>query len=493
MICMKKRTRMIGYKKYIVTLLMISLPLFGKGDFRIKIVNNTKDPLAKIYITIKGLNPDTKRATFIGFSKPEEVGHYVDITGAEAGLPLYENPSNPTAYHPDKIKKSLECAYDYTFFKNSSGEYIIRVPYLESGRVYISINKKLEMPIVGSAQNPGIADPNPFNTGESNYTVLYDKVEFTYFMVGNQAQTVINPTAVDALALPIAVEQGKRVGNTVERVLYGITAPRNETFAKIESMLSGPGIDPEWKRLIIKDENGTILRIIAPGRDNNFFDQNYLSKEPYNYIQDLWNYYKTRTLKIDCLELQHFLPKLGSYYFSGQVNENNEFVFTNENNSHTEKIDMPTSNNFFLASQGTFEAANNTVRAVIVRNMCAAWSVGFLPAPNNTTLTREYYLKNKDTFYSRNELIATAGKQNGPWYDLYAKAIHQVSKDIYAWAYDDALGLDGTNFSTDEFPATITIGPLGTKTSAPPASADIKQSAQLGKTAQTIKKSIKTT
>lgn len=421
----------------------------ARGDFQIKIVNKTGDPATKVYVLVKGLNPNSKKPTFIQFDAPSQVGSYADVSNPDTDV------HNPT--------QSLQYGYDYTFFKDAKGEYTMHLPYLESGRVYISLNDKLKMPVVGDSPNLGIADPSAFNTNDPNYNCLYDKVEFTYQK--KDSLTVINPTAVDCLALPITVSQKKLINGKEETVVYGIEESRDKTFKKIEGILTAPGNSPEWARLIIRNGD-QILRIVAPGRDDTFFDKDYLN----DYINALWEYYKDpdHTLTIDCKELTNILPGLGSYIFTGHINSDDVFEFKNETQTSTVNIKKPESKHFFLAAQGPFDAPNNTVSAVIVRNICSAWSVGLLPVPEvnlssgkTNMLTREYYMAQKDAhnFYKDNTLMPSTGF-NRPWYNLYAKAIHAASKDIYAWAYDDAIGLDGTNFSTDKYPATLTIGPL---------------------------------
>jgi hypothetical protein len=433
---------------YLFMAVLTSMPsLWAEGNFTVKIVNNTGNPAVKIYILVKGLNPNTKKPTFIKFVKGSPVGVYADVAIPDTDI------NNPT--------QSLQYGYEYTEFKEGQNEYVMHLPYLESGRVYISLNEKLRMPIVGQAPNLGIADPSAFNKNDPSYNVLYDKVEFTY--LPNGSQTVINPTAVDCLALPIIVSQKKKRENgKEEEVIYGIQHSRQKIFKDIEAILKAPGNSPEWERLVIRNDKGEILRIVAPGRDDAFFAPQYLA----DYIDALWSYYKTHDLSIDCSELRSFIQGLESYTFTGRVNDKGAFEFKNkptspEKKATTVSIAKPQSRNFFLAAQGPFEAVNNTIEAVLVRNICSAWSVGLLPVSEGVVLGRDYFMrqKNAHNFYKDNTIIPTTGN-NKPWYNLYAKAIHTVSKDIYAWAYDDAIGLDGTNFSTDKYPATLTIGPL---------------------------------
>jgi hypothetical protein len=424
-------------------------PLMAANNFIVNIVNNTASPTTKVYILVKGLNPNTKKQTFIKFTPGNPVGEYADVTTPDKDV------HNPT--------QSIEYGYDYTMFKDAQGHYALHLPYLESGRIYISLDNQLRMPVVGTAPNLGIADPSPFNKSDPSYQYLYDKVEFTYLSNG---VTVINPTAVDCLSLPITVTQKKMVNNKEETVVYGIEHSREQTFKDINAILTAAGNSPEWTRLIIKKADGTILRIVAPGRDDAFFNPNYLN----DYITALWTYYKTHDLSIDCSELTNLVPGLGSYIFVGRINDHDEFEFKNQPEAGKTPtvvtIGKPASRNFFLADQGPFQAPNNTVQAVLVRNICSAWSVGLLPT--TSMLNRDYYMAEKaaHAFYKDNAIILTTGTHK-PWYNLYAKAIHQVSKDIYAWAYDDAIGLDGTNFSTDAYPATLTVGPLTNASASP--------------------------
>jgi len=449
-----------------ITALLCMPPLCA--EFTVYIVNNTGNPNTKIYVLVKGLNPHTKKQTFIKFVKGSPVGTYADVTTPDADV---HNP-----------KQSLDYGYDYTDFKDERGNYALHLPYLESGRVYISLDNKLKMPIVGAAPHVGIADPSPFNTNDPSYQYLYDKVEFTYLPNG---VTVINPTAVDCISLPITVTQKKMVHNKEEEVVYGIEHSREKTFKDIDAILKAPGNSPEWARLIIKNDQGEILRIVAPGRDDAFFNPKYLD----DYIEALWKYYKEHDLSIDCSELKNIIKGLGSYTFVGRVNDKDIFVFKNQpgegKSAAIVNIGKPASKNFFLADQGPFQAPNNTLEAVIVRNICSAWSVGLLPT--TSVLNRDFFMRQKDAhnFYKDNTILPTTG-ENKPWYNLYAKAIHQVSKDIYAWAYDDAIGLDGTNFSTDTYAATLTIGRL-TEAPAVPATPKTSSLNPLSKTKNPIR------
>ncbi len=425
-------------KKLSITFLVVCLYSGAADNFSIKVVDKANNPQIKnLYVVIKGINPKTNKQCFVKFKA---------------------DGSGSVGVCEDVVQSTDSQTYSYPFNKFKDNTMLL--PNIYSGRIYLSLNNKLVMPIVGKAPKLGIADPSPYNKSDPNYQFLYDKIELTY--TGHN--TVTNPTAVDYIALPVAIHQNN--------VTYGMTKARKEIFSAIETAFN-KAPNKAWKQLIVGNGKGTILRILSPGRDDNYFDANYLNSKDggyVGYITDVWNYYKTKKITIDCSELKGstnpITPKLPDYQFTGSVDASGKFVFTNKAKDYTVKIGRPTSDQFFLASQGPFEAKNDTPKAVIVRDLTAAWSVGLLPAADGTVLSKKYFTDNKSNFYKLNTYLATKGQKTGPWYNLYAKAIHSQSEHDYAWPYDDILGLDGTNSSTDKNPATLTLADMS-KTKIP--------------------------
>ena len=374
-----------------------------------------------IFIVVKGINPNTNKQCFISFSKQSPQGVYEDITlGIDA----------------------TQFSYPSTIFKDNT----FKIPDLISGRIYVALNKKLIMPIVTAADGTlGIADPSPYNTTDPNFNTFFDKIECTYV----NGTSWINPTAVDFFALPLTIAQhGSTYGLSVarEKIIDACTTAFAHTYNKA------------WQKLVVRDAHAQVLRVLAPGRDDTYFDKNYLTGTPYNYVDDVWTYYQTRTLNIDCSELQGDAqaPQLGSYIFEGRV-QNDVFVFTNQTQDYTVSIEKPSSDSFFLAAQGAFDAQNNTPRAVIVRNLATAWCVGLLPTADGALLNRAYYDEHQAGFYTNNPLLASQSKLYGPFYNLYGKVIHQFSKTIYTWPYYDAFGFDGTNAAQNSQPVVLTV------------------------------------
>jgi hypothetical protein len=185
------------------------------------------------------------------------------------------------------------------------------------------------------------------------------------------------------------------------------------------------------------------------------FSSTYLTDSSYNYVTNLIQRYLTDTLYIDCAEV-------GGGWYGGTIDSNRDWVFIGNHKgvNDTVKIDMKSvvSKNFFGPGTTPFDTPNTTIRSIIVKNITAAFTVNFLPAANNDSLVKPY---NKDNFYLANPLQkAPAG--SGPWYNLYTRAIHAAIPIIYAFAYDDVLGQDGTINSTDTTqPAILSISDFG--------------------------------
>ena len=245
-----------------------------------------------------------------------------------------------------------------------------------------------------------------------------------------------------------------------------------------------------WAELILKFE----IPFLVGAQESDDAPKNTLievimrelsSAFAFSYIDFLWNYYKadisgkTKKLGINTIKDLGAIAigdkSPGNYLFWGSV-IGNDFVFTNEANSYKENgkddgviIAKPsTSIPFFAGAQESFNAANNTPRAIIVRELTSAFEVGLLPAHPDTILNKDYFIKAKTYpgFYKTNEYLPEKAKAGrGPWYDLYSKALHEAAGEspVYTFAYDDALAQDGTLTDSSGLKphlAQITIGDL---------------------------------
>lgn len=423
----------------------------GKNDFPVIVKNETNNPGVKnIYITIKGSTPDTKRPCFVKFSSknPGTVGVCEPISDTQ------------------KNTHTTDGQYDYPYNYFSDGTF--HLPYVESGRMYISINKPVSFFINEAG---GIADPSISPAANDvNKNILFDKVEFTYLTNGN---TWFNPTAVDFLSLPVSIKQANPNGEQI----YGMTENRKKAFDTIRSLFNNELSSAEDKKkfegLFIKAPNGADLRILASGRDASTFDDHYLDQ----YRNALFNYYKNgqHSLKFNLKEIGCFGNSDARGIFNFKVDSNNNAIFEN---SQGEKLIFPQSavnSNFFpMADTDRNQIIVNglggcnviDVESTAIKFFTSLWAVGLLPAEDGALIDEPYIrqkiaknLQENGSHYSlsSSKLLALNG---GPWYHLYGKAIHTVTSHLYAFPYDDVLGLDGTNGSNDTHPATLTISSM---------------------------------
>lgn len=442
-----------------------------------QVVNNTTHPDSDVYLIVKGLNSD-EEACYL--SLQNGLGDYALVSP----LTLSSTYSYPLSSLPGKT------GHRY---------FYVPQPFI-SARVYFSMNYPLlfAVGLDNQTQKATIVDPSSFSPSDPNYYTLYDKFEFTYNPPTPGANLYVNPTAVDFFSLPIYLEMANALPGSLAE--SGINLSRSSVFQDIDSIFNPAPADEQWKLLSLPfyvDPYATTptelteLRVVSPGNasapgstavnPSHAFPSDYLSNAAtygFDYIDNLWSFYAIpgNTLRIDAKEIAIFFgpgPDSPSYpdyyYFSGVVNGSDQFVFTNYTNDYTWTMEKPTSCYPFFAGAGFVDSGstNNTPGAIIVRQLTSGFDVGLLPVnfAMGSFLDKSYFEANKSNYYTSNPQWGNAGADNGPFYDLYSKALHSFGFSIYTFAYDDALGQDGTligNVETLQSSVTVTLPPVDT-------------------------------
>jgi hypothetical protein len=359
---------------------------------------------------------------------------------------------------------STQYAYPLSSFPISNGQYQLQVPYTTSGRIYFSFAQKLDLTVVvgrdlhNKAVSLTVAEPDPFDTQDVNFATIYDKIEYTY----NDKGVWIDTTAVDFFALPLAL--------TLNGELVGFTQSREAILSRLTQTFIG-----DWASLVVRDpldpSGANILRVVAPNKaigrstDTENFNEHYLDAP----IRAIWEYYQNHTIIIDCSELNGTVVSdvraktldSTAAHFTGRSIHNGgaaTFTFTNSAND-TIAVNIPSSNDVFGAS-GVLNAIPHTAQSVIVRNIAAALNVGVLPLADGTMLNKAQFLLMQSQYYHNSSLLPP-NLSTQPQYNLYAQALHGLSKHIYAFAYDDVLSQDSTLFTdTPSDMALVTIGDM---------------------------------
>ena len=359
-------------------------------------------------------------------------------------------------------------AYSYSMSTLSApvpnAPVVIYIPPVISGRAFVSLNDSLDIPMTRAADGTvSIQAPSLGNPTDGNYNLIYDKFEYTYTPNASGQETFwIDTTSVDDFSLPIALSYTDPVTQAVQ--LNGYTnQDRTTVMNGITGVLAQYG-NKDWQTLEVTDDvsgTGTIMRVDAPNTSPSF-NPSYLTptNSPFNYVNALINYLEAgNTLSVDCAEVYPGGTPAGTYtYTYNGTATNGKISFVNNPPAPTAPttitIDLAaaTSGEFFGPGVAPLDTPDGTVRSVIVKNLTALFSVGLLPAPSGTALSPSYFKAEKaaNAYYQVNSIFNGTGYKaytytKGPWYDLYAKAVHSTSANpVYAFAFDDVLKQDGT-------------------------------------------------
>ncbi len=469
------------------------------GYFPIEIQNNI-GPGAKqtgsvkdVYILFTGEQPTGKNPQCLMSLAPYQ------MTGYNAWVATCTNVSMTT--------KVADYAQAMSKLQPNSNPVLIYIPQVISGRTFISLNYPLDIPMTRAADGtPSIQAPSLSNTNDGNYYLIYDKFEYTYDL---KDTFWIDVTSVDDFGLPIGISY--TTDPSTNTTIYGgyIDAnhpngqSRDDVIVGVKNFMALNG-NSDWMSLVEGDDSqgyNAITRIDAPNTSPSF-NPNYLTAPAgFNYLNTLINYYSNaaNTLTVDASEVDSSkYPEYttlnpsgtdpNAYLFDGIITDG-KWIFSNVKHANDPSNDMTlslnlnqaTSGDFFGPGQSPFDTPNGTVRSVIVKYLTAAFSAGLLPLAYPGNLSETYFetAKSSSDYYQINTILNksyNAYKQQptgvGPWYDLYAQAVHNTAKSpVYAFAFDDVLKQDGTfsipnkipdqTAGTPEQPVLITFGSVG--------------------------------
>lgn len=438
-------------------------------SFDLSKTNNPAINSSNTYIVILGIDPATKKHAYVRLEEGQSKGSLVDINnesinGREYGIALSQ------------------------LLPNTEGKPQACVPHLTSGRVYISFGNALDMPTDKVSLTPKQPDVN--NPQTTSNGTLFDKVEFNYSTSG---ETVINPTGVDFVAIPYTIKQaGHEFGHLggldgiIDNMKSIVCKSANE--APNTAACNTRWAQSEWSSLIVYNAENGLMRVDAPGRSGPRFNGYFT-----NYINQLSGYYSSainRSIKVDLRELNKG-TWTGSFVPSTQ-----NLVFTKEGGDGQEayayNMGLPqTSNSILMGAQAPFNN-RNAIDATIARDITSAIVSGMLMRKESALAGKNFFdaqgspvLRNKEQmqtlmpFYFNNGdnsvdyVVNQCGaKSDAPCINVYSEAVHALSFDkniahpqesyvnSYAFAYDDFLGMDGTNTQNDSKPAVIVIGDM---------------------------------
>jgi len=364
-------------------------------------ITNSSGRGEAVYVYVLGTNLSTGR---LG---------YVNAAGTFTAWPA---GSNPPSAAPDVAIAG----------PGNGGSTTVQVPRGISGRVYFSLGEKLKFFLTPD----GLVQPAPWASGDANHGILFDWSEFTY----NDDGLWLNSSQVDMFAVPHTVTVTGASGTTRSGDL--VPNGRDNTINQIAAQ-------PGWGATVVKRADGTVLRVLAPGKaaGAGLLSATYLD----SYIATAWNAYTSRTLTVVPFGDQPNVRYTGRT--SGTV-----MRFTNSAGQQVASFNRPSSADVW-GCDGALHAPNDLVVGPIARTLCAALNRGTLGTVDTQPST------DASAFYR-----STPTNQ-------YARIIHANMADgkAYAFAFDDVGNFESLVHDGSPSAAGLIIQPFtGGGTTPPP-------------------------
>ena len=378
--------------KKICLLGLLTLPLFLLGCEHESV---QPDPPLGLYINVKftnnsGITADQIHVVISGKNESGQEGFF-DLTAD----PIKYVATTNVAAVPD-------VTLDHIIARHG-----LRVPYIQSGRIYLAIDQQ-----VGAERS----DYNQHTVAAAD-AVIYDKIELSVEDTGN----VVNLTQVDYFAMPIKIT----CGNDIRGFNDGIT--REEIINEYSMFVNG-----DWLDLVLVDINGKRLRILNPAK---------IIPTDITYFSELLDYYDNI---------------IDAYWANGST------VTVLDNEDSSLKTGTADGSEIDFGADGAYvkpssldmfgQAAKNGSNAKIVKWLSCAINRGVIDNPNVQDQG------DSSKFYS-----ASQAYNNGK-YNYYAEFFHNpkytVGGRAYALAFDDVFGEDSALTVPNKGTVTIQLQPF---------------------------------
>jgi hypothetical protein len=306
---------------------------------------------------------------------------------------------------------------------SASGNTRISLPNM-SGRIYVSIDKKIKFRVVTDGNGNGALQyPAGWVASDPSFDVLHDCAEFTF----NAAGMFCNTTMVDMFSIPLAITLNGQKTQTTGTLKDG---GRDAIFAGIAAQ-SG------FSRLVTTNK----LRVIAPGHgmEAGLFSSTYFD----SYIDEVWSRYAGTDLRV----------KINATTFTGRVS-GGRLTFDGGIASFAKPSTLDV-----LYCNGALGAPNDGRTGPVAAQLGAAF--------NRSTLLTSADVPVSDP----------AKYYQAPITNHYSRLIHANTVDgkAYGFPFDD-VG-DFASYVQDSAPTglTLTLTPFGSggTTATPPAGATL--------------------
>ncbi|HEX3784859.1 MAG TPA: beta-1,3-glucanase family protein [Pseudonocardiaceae bacterium] len=247
----------------------------------------------------------------------------------------------------------------------AGGNTTLNLPTM-SGRIYFSINDKLQFKVVTDGNgNSALQYPAGWVSSDASYSVLHDWIEFT-FINGMYCNT----TMVDMFSIPLAIELNGTSQQTTGTLVAGGR----------DAIFSGIAAQSDFGQLVL----GNGLRVLAPGHgiDAGLFSSTYFD----SYVDQVWSNYASNSLNVT----------INSTTYAGQVS-GDSLVFTNGGGTFA----RPTTSDIFYCAGALAPPAGNA--GPVAADLGAAFNRSTLLSDSNQPDTNpaDFYQNSVTNHYSR--------------------------------------------------------------------------------------------
>ncbi|NGX50621.1 MAG: Glucan endo-1,3-beta-glucosidase [Chlamydiae bacterium] len=358
-----------------------------------------------------------------------------------------------------------------TFLPPGNPGKILYLPAIAGGRIYISMDSTLTIPIVSGR----IQEPNFTSPADPNYLINFDKYELAYDNTkpGNPV-VFMNSTAVDYFSIPLQGIVFNQANGPVKSAASGLSGSRSTIMTNVAATFTAAPEGTEWNKLFLT--NGSdILRVVNPTKsiaqgtaggqtpfDLNYFDN--FGTYGYSYIDDMWDgmssFYRS-----GAKELHMKIPAgtgSGQTYkadFSTAV-----VLFTSITDASKKvKFLAPTTmspnttTTLIFAGLRLFDATDpvNSANLADAQQISQIFEEAIIASILPKDIPSTLPLTTGDTvnpnspnnisseaahanFYKINPNLTGTGPTTGPWFSLYSKAVHDEGL-IYTYAFDEGM------------------------------------------------------
>jgi len=374
-----------------------------------------------------------------------------------SALPQVTNPNNPTDGGKFIV---IGTKMSDLPINPATGHHSIPLPFIQSGRILLSIGKPLYFYI-----NPGgtslAAPTKSTNHNDQNYGTVFDFMEFTYYSTGSGARVYVNTSRVDEYAISMGFELNALQGTTGTIQRTGELMTHKNTIQAFLNF-NKPADYNQCYRSFFQD-------IVNPGSmqdasGNQVFTQTASYKNFQTYIDNIWQTYKSKDLLM-ILGTGNTGSTDQNLVIRGRVDNNNVFNFTQTKTVNGTTVVTggtlpikPTTSDVLGGNAGTGAFNNSSLDGTAGHELDNSLRVTFVAALNRHSILSDaadgqlQYPEDVSKFYKTEP------------YNYYAAFWHSQGISYkglqYGFSYDDDANQSSTIVGDNPAYCTLYFGPV---------------------------------